>query len=239
MRRNILLSLLLALVTVSVSFSQRTAELPKFFLGASFGTSYSLSDFADTDFRNPDAGFAKNGQKIDLYGGVPLDNRLTLTGVLRYQSFATEIGDLIEAFNTENPGADFVGSTEDWRTYYFLAGLAYRVPIKRKFALFPRFGIGPLLANNPGISLNSPNTSITNNFSRSSKTGFGLGLEIGIGLRTYLGRRFALLPTFTFSGGFVTIQEVVTTTDNVVVTSNYQPVIQSFNLGISLAYRFY
>ena len=105
--------------------------------------------------------------------------------------------------------------------------------------LYPRFGLGPLVANNPGITVNTPNGTITNNFSRSSETGFGLGYEIGIGLRSDLGRHFSLMPTFTFSGGLVTIPDVITTTDNIAVTTDYQPQIQSFNLGLSLAYRFY
>ncbi|MEO1259365.1 MAG: hypothetical protein AAFZ15_11240 [Bacteroidota bacterium] len=50
---------------------------------------------------------------------------------------------------------------------------------------------------------------------------------------------FSLLPTFTFSGGIVTFNDVVTTSDNASVTNDYQPVIQSFNLGLSLGYGFY
>lgn len=211
----------------------------KFYLAASYGTSYSIGDFSDTDIDNPDAGFAQNGYKIDIAAGIPLNKGVFLAGVLRYQNFATEIEDLINDFNAENPGTNFTGSTEDWQTYYFLVGLGYRVNIAKKFNFFPRFGIGPLLASNPGITISAPDATITNNFSRSSETGIGLGLEVGIGLQTNLGKHFTLLPTFTFSGGIVTIPDVTTTTDNVIVISDYQPRIQSFNLGITLGYRFY
>ena len=47
------------------------------------------------------------------------------------------------------------------------------------------------------------------------------------------------MPTFTFSGGLITIPDVIITTDNVSVISDYQPQIQSFNLGLSLAYKIY
>jgi len=146
---------------------------------------------------------------------------------------------LIDIFNVANPGSSFSGSSEDWETYSILVGIAYRVGLSKKLNLFPRIGLGPMVARNPGLSLSAPNATITQNFSRTSETGFGLGYEIGIGLRTDLGRHFALMPTFTFSGGAITIPDVVTTTDNVQVTSDFQPKIQSFNFGLSLAYRFY
>ena len=231
--------LLFASTFFNALYSQNEAQDAKLYIGLSYGTSYSIGNFKDTDISNPDAGFAKNGKKIDLYGGRFLNEKVTLTGTFRYQTYETEIEDLIETYTTENPGANFTGSTEDWKAYYFLVGISYKVNVTPKIGLFPRFGVGPLVANNPGITVNAPNETVTNNFSRSSETGFGIGYEMGIGLRSDLGRHFSLMPTFTFSGGLVTIPEVITTTDNIIATSDYQPQIQSFNLGLSLAYRFY
>jgi len=221
------------------SFAQEEIKLPKFYLGASYGTSYSIGNFKDTDVSNPDAGFAKNGKKLDVYGGRYLNEKLTLTGTFRYQTYETEIEDLIETYNTENPGSNFTGSTEDWKSYYFLVGMAYKVNVTSKFHFFPRFGLGPLFATNPGMTITSPNGSLPNSFIRSSETGFGLGYELGIGLQKDLGKHFSLMPTFTFSGGLVTIPDVITTADNIIITDDFQPRIQSFNAGLSLAYRFY
>lgn len=233
------LTVVLLVLLTSLSVFAQEEQQAKFYLGLSYGTSYSLGDFEDTDITNPDAGFAKDGRKIDVFGGVPLDDKKTIIGIFRYQSFETEVEDIVNSFNDENPGAEFTGSTEDWQTYFLLAGFSYRIKIGSRFGFAPLVAVGPLVATNPGITVNAPNSPLTNNFERSSETGIGLGYEVGIGLRTRLGKRFALLPTFTFSGGFVNINDVITTTDNVVVRSDYQPVIQSFNLGISLGYRFY
>lgn len=227
------------LTTIQGLLGQEELELPKSYLGVSYGTSFPIRDFRDTDVSNPDAGFAKNGRKIDFYGGFFLGERTTLTGALRYQIFETEISDLIDTFNVNNPGFEFSGSTENWQVYYLLVGVAYRVKVGKRLKFFPRIGLGPLVANNPGITLTAPNASNTNNFARSSETGVGLGIELGIGLQTDLGRHFSLLPTFTFSRGHATIPEVNTTTDNVTLIDDYKPVIQSFNLGLSLAYKFY
>lgn len=230
---------ILAVALATSLFAQGQERIPKFYLGLSYGTSYSLGDFADADITNPDAGFAKNGRKIDVFGGFFLDSKTTLTGGFRYQSFETEVEEVIERFKAENPGAEFTGSTEDWQTYSFLVGLAHRVNIGKRFNFFPRLGVGPMWATNPGITIEAPNANITNNFERNSDTGVGLGYEIGVGLQTNLGKRLSLLPTFTFSGGWVTINDVSTTTDNVIIISDYQPAIHSFNLGLSLGYRFY
>ena len=233
-----LIIILLVLIVKQSIFAQEEKP-PKFYLGLSYGTSFSIGDFQDTDIRNPAAGFAKDGRKIDIYGGFFLRDKTTLTGGFRYQSFETEVEDIIERFNFENPGAEFTGSTEDWQTYSFLVGLAYRVNIGKRFNFFPRVGIGPLWATNPGITINAPNSTFTNNFERSSGTGFGLGYEIGIGFQTNLGKHFTLLPNFTLSGGTVSINDILTVTDNIMVNSDYRPMIQAFNLGLSLAYRFY
>ncbi|MEL6976329.1 MAG: outer membrane beta-barrel protein [Bacteroidota bacterium] len=229
------------LVLLGMGFlkAQTDPQNAKFYIGASFGTSFSLGDFKDTDIGNPDAGFADNGTKFDLYGGFYLNDRVTLTGTLRYQTFDADIGGLVQQFSEENPGISFSGSTGNWDVYSLLIGIAYKVNISKKFSVFPRFGMGPMIVNNPGISVSSPDVAITENFNRSSESGFGINFEIGIGLKTNLGKHFALMPAFTYSGGIATIKDVVATTDNITATGDFDARIQSFNLGISIAYRFY
>ena len=229
---------LFVIISFQSAFSQ-TDQDAKFYIGASFGTSYALSDFKDTDINNPDAGFADNGTKLDVYGGFFLNNKVTLTGTFRYQSFDTQIGSLVNDFNADNPSTNFSGTAEDWQVYSVLIGAAYKIPFYKKFALYPRIGIGPMVVNIPGITISSTDAAITQNFSRRSESGFGFGYELGIGLKKDLGKHFSLMPTFTFSGGFATIQNVENTTDNVTITGDFDAKIQSFNLGLSVAYRFY
>ena len=166
---------LFSLISFQSAFSQ-TEQDDKFYIGASFGTSYALSDFKDTDITNPNAGFADDGTKLDIYGGFFLNDKVTLTGTFRRQSFATQIGGLIDDFNTDNPDSNFSGNTEDWQVYSVLIGAAYKIPVYKKFVLYPRIGIGPMVVNNPGITISSTDTAITQNFSRSSESGFGFGL---------------------------------------------------------------
>ena len=211
----------------------------KFYVGASYGRSFSIGDFADTNTDNFDAGFAANGQKIDLYGGFFLDDVWTLTATFRYQSFETEIEEAIEQYTTENPGITFSGNSGEWETYYLLVGAAYKVPLTPKFALYPRVAIGPMWATNPGVSIAADDPTLGQSYSRSSETGLGFGGEIGIGLRKDLGRHFSLMPTFTLSGGFVNYSNVETTRNNVNLVNTYEPMIQSLTLGMSMAYRFY
>lgn len=214
---------------------------PKFYLGGSYGTSFSMGDFEDTDIENPDAGFAKNGNKLDVFGGVFLNDRVTFTALFRYQTFDTDIDNVIRSFNESesDPEVSYAGTTEDWKVYNFLLGFGYKLNINNKFSVSPRFGFGPMWVTTPGLEVAATGEGSTRNFSRTSETGLGIGYEVGIGFRSDLGKHISLMPTFTFSGGWATIENVVTTTNNVSVSRDYQPGVESFNLGVSLAYRFY
>jgi opacity protein-like surface antigen len=229
-----------------VSFSLTTMQAQEkqdqndlVFVGVSYGRAFSMGDFGDTDINNPDAGFAQDGAKLDLYGGYNLTDKTILTATFRYQNFETDIDNLANQVREQNEGINFTASTEDWKVYSLLVGVAYKIPLFKKFSVYPRAAIGPMLVTNPGITITSPDVAITQNFTRSSETGFGLGFEAGIGFKTNLHKRFALMPTFTIAGGWATINDVVNTTDNASVNTDYQANVLSFNLGLSLAYRFY
>jgi len=235
--KNIVLTFLL-LIVCSVLSAQEIDEESKFYIGVSIGTSFSIGDFADTDVNNFESGFAKDGQKIDLFGGMVLNDKIVLIGQFRYESFETDVEEAINQYNALNQATTFTGSADNWQTHYFLLGLAYKIKISQKFALYPRFGVGPLWATNPGVTINSMDPNSNQNFRRSSETGFGFGYDIGIGLRRDFGRRISLMPAFLFSGGSVNTN-VETTINNINVVRNYKPRIQSFTLGLSVAYRFY
>lgn len=212
---------------------------PKFYVGLSYGTSFPVFSFRSSDVTVDNAGFAKDGNKADIYAGYILNEKWILTAGYRYQIFETDVTEAIETFTANNPGFDFSGTTKDWQVSYLLFGFAYRVDITKRFRIYPRFSLGPMMANNPGISIESPNSKITQNFQRSSETGFGIGYELGIGLQTNLGKRFSLMPNFAYCQGQPNIKDVTVTTNNLSTTTDFQPIIQTFNLGLSLAYRFY
>ena len=64
------LILLLFLAPYTVK-AQEAEEMAKFYTGASYGTSYAIGNFRDEEVNNADAGFANNGQKIDLLRKPP------------------------------------------------------------------------------------------------------------------------------------------------------------------------
>ena len=233
------LQYLFCLVAITtVSFTVVNAQ-NKFYLGLSYGRSFPVGDFSDDNLENEDAGFAESGNKFDLYGGYFLDDKWTVTAVFRYQNFQTDLSNLVQQVEINNPGVTYTGSSGDWETYYFLVGISYSLNIANKLKLYPRFGIGPVFAQNPGFSVEAQGNNLLGNVTRSSETGIGLGYELGLGLVRELGRHFALMPTFTFSGGIITINDVVTEFDNTtLLIADYQPNILTFNLGLSLAYRF-
>lgn len=211
----------------------------KFYLGVSYGTSFAVGNFADTDPNNPNAGFADHGRKIDFYAGYFLNKKFTLNGDFRYQFYETNIDNVVNEYNTENPGANLTAESEKWETFYFLVGLSYLQDITKKFHLYPRVALGPMLVSNPAITGVVNTGDGTYNLERSSEVALGLGFEVGVGLRTKLGRHFTLMPTYDFSGGFVSIADVESTNNNISELNDYRPKIRSINLGLSIAYKFY
>ncbi|MBC3846296.1 hypothetical protein H8K90_07890 [Winogradskyella echinorum] len=228
--------------TILVSFLLITtftiAQESKYYLGISYGKSFPLGDFTANDINKSNAGFAESGTKLDVYGGYILSKHITFTFTFRYQNFNTNINALTNGLETNNQGTVFIGNSNSWQIYSLLGGIAYKVSISKKFSLFPRIGFGPMLVSCPQFSIIATNENTYTEINGSSETGIGLGYEFGIGLKRNLGKNFCLMPTFTFSGGFVTISDVDTTVDNAVTTSNYKPKISTFNLGLSLAYKF-
>ncbi|MFL9837001.1 hypothetical protein ABS768_05785 [Flavobacterium sp. ST-75] len=226
--------LVVFLITTKVILAQES----KYYFGISYGKSFPIGNFKDDDIHNSDAGFAENGKKLDIYAGNVLNESVILTFTFRYQTFDTDIDALFKDLETNNQGTSFTGSSDSWQTYYLLTGVAYKVNISEKFSFYPRVGLGPMLVSNPKFSITGTNGNINKEVNRSSKMGIGLGYEFGIGFKRDIGKNLCLIPTFTFSSGFVKISDVETTNDNTVTTSNYKPKILTFNLGLSLAYKF-
>lgn len=229
--------LLLILVVSAFSMNaQNTYNGYRFYLGASYGNNYPLGDFKDTDLNNKDAGFAKRGKKIDIYGGYNLNDNIILTAVYRNQKFDADIEGVLGNLEANNAGKSFTGTAENWNIDYGLIGAAYRVPLSPKFNIYPRAAIGPMFISNPSFNIRSNDNSI--NVARGSESTVGLGYEFGVSLIRNIGRHFILFPSFTFSGGFANISDVTTTTNGGPQTQDIKPKVFTFNLGFSLGYRF-
>lgn len=226
------------IVVFSITTTIVLAQESNYYIGISYGKSFPVGDFKDDDINNSDAGFAESGNKLDVYAGSALSENVTLTLTFRYQTFDTDIDALFKDLETNNQGTNLIGSSDSWQTYYLLTGMEYKVNISEKFSFYPRVGLGPMLVSNPEFSVTATNENTNTEVNRTSETGIGLGYEFGVGFKRDLGKNFCLMPTFTFSGGFVTIPDVDTTVGNEHTTSDYKPKIITFNLGLSLAYKF-
>lgn len=225
-------------IVFSITTTFVLSQESKYYFGLSYGNSFPLGDFAANDSNNSDSGFAESGNKLDVYAGSVLSKSVIFTLTFRYQSFDTNIDELLNSLKATTQGTNFIGSSDSWKAYSLLAGLEYKLNITRNFSLYPRIGLGPMLVSNPQFSITATDENTNTGINRSGETGLGLGYEFGIGLKRNLGKSFSLMPTFTFSGGFVTISDVDTTVNNTSTTSNYKPKIITFNLGLSLAFRF-
>lgn len=222
------------MIAATVVFAQES----KYYFGISHGKSFPLGDFKGDGINNSNSGFAESGKKLDLYAGSALTEKLNFTLIFRYQNFDADITAVVKELETTNEATNFVGSSGAWKIHSFLAGIEYKINMGGKLTFYPRIGLGPMLVSNPEFSITATDKNTDSGINRSSETGFGLGYELGVGLKRDLGKHFCLMPTFTYSGGIVTISDVGMTIDNVNTTSDYRPKIITFNLGLSLAYKF-
>ncbi len=209
------------------------------FIGLSFGASFSVGDFGSTDINNINAGFASNGQKLDLYAGKYIKEKVALLGSFRYQQYQTEIDEVTDALRDENPGLEIEGNSGRWRVYGLLFGVAYKLSLGKRFAIYPRFGLGPIAATSPDLEVSATGGSINTLFARTTKTGAGLGYEVGIGFQTNLGKRLVLMPAVTYGGGWFTIHNITNTINDADLERDFQSRIQSINIGLSLAVRLF
>ncbi len=228
---------LIGFLTIAISTFGQGNNDSKYYLGFSAGSSFPLGDFKDASENNDNAGFAKTGAKFDIYGGYRIKEKIILTGTIRIQNYDIDTDDLINTLEANNPSIDFTDNSDNWNVLYVLAGVAYQMNISEKFAVLPRLSIGPMIINSPDVSVTATNGTSTVDYVRDGESAAGFGYEVGIGLKRDLGKHFALMPTFTFTGGFITL-ESVTRIGGVVVYSEYQPNIITFNMGLSLAYKF-
>jgi len=230
-------TLIVFLTIFKINFAQSPKQAT-FYIGTSIGKSYALGDFIRNDDEILSPEFSDDGLKIDLYGGFFLNEKITLVGALRFQSFDTEVTSLLPLFEDHTTETGVTTHTEDLRFYSLLTGIAYRIPLFKNFEIIPRFAIGPMIVNIPNTQISS-NDSFTQRYSQEQSSGLGINMEFGIGLRRNLGKRFTLLPTFTLSTAYANINNVKTTIDEQTSFNDLNLNFNLFNLGLSLAYRFY
>lgn len=83
-------TILLLLVILGIQKSNAQSKDTKYFIGVSYGKSLPLGDFKDNqvdlDAFGNNSGFAKTGNKFDIFGGYALTKEYGITGLVRYQT---------------------------------------------------------------------------------------------------------------------------------------------------------
>lgn len=233
------LLIIIALVFTSQIYAQENNDDKKYFLGVSYGKSFPLGDFKSTDANGDNSGFAKTGNKFDLFGGYYLDKSYGINALVRYQTYGTNATSLGDELHSLSPNINYAVESTDWKFTSVLVGGFYNVPVSKKMSLHPKAMIGFMFGYSPEIAVSATDGSTTGNLSTESANAAGFAFEFGLGLESKLGKHFALMPTFDFSGGFPSFSDVKTTyASGGSVTRTYNPAILTFNLGLAIAYRF-
>lgn len=240
---RIILFLLVILVN-QVTIAQKKDS--KYFIGLSYGKSLPLGDFKDNkvqlDNLGYSSGFANTGVKFDVFGGYSLNKEYGVTGLIRFQSFSTDANSFAKELNRLSPSVNYEVDSKDWKFASVLGGVYYNFPLTNRMSLQPKCMIGLMYGISPEINVNANDGSNTRVIFVESGNSIGLAYEFGIGLKSKLGNNFALMPTFDFSGAFLSFKNNKTVTNyngsNLYNTRTYNPSILTFNFGLSLAYIF-
>lgn len=240
--------ILLTIISVNLTFAQDKIKETKIFIGFSYGKSFPLGDFKSNDVKltnsyyyfNNNSGFANSGNKFDLFGGYALNNEYGVTGLIRFQTFSTDANSFANELERINPSNNYYVDSNKWMFGSVLGGMYYNYPLTKKLTLQPKGMVGLIFGTSPEINISANDSNNTRVIFVESGNSLGLGFEFGLGLKSKISDNFALMPTFDFSGGFLSFKNNKTVTNNngtySTTTRTYNPSILTFNFGLSLAY---
>jgi hypothetical protein len=240
-----LILLLLLLLSIQTIYSQN--EEPKYFIGLSYGKSFPLGDFKDNDVDlnsfGKNSGFANTGTKFDFNAGYHIKKNYGAAAVIRYQSFSTDANSFAVELNNISPSVDYKVDSKNWQFTSAYVGMFYVFPITKRISILPKGLIGFMYGTSPEINVDATNQGNTRVISIESGNSFGFAYEIGIGLKSKLGKHFALMPSFNLSNGFLSFKnnKTVYTPEggtSTTYTRTYNPSLLTFNIGLAFAYLF-
>jgi hypothetical protein len=242
--RKIIIFKLMLLININLIAQKKDS---KYFIGVSYGKSFPLGDFKDNkidlDAFGNNSGFAKTGKKIDIFGGYYLNKEYGITGLIRHQTYSTDATSFEQELNRINTTINYSADSKDWAFTSLLGGLFYNYPITKRISIQPKGMIGLMFGSSPEINVKATNSSNTRVVNIESGNSAGMAFEFGIGLKSQLSKRFALMPTFDFSGGLLSFsnrKSFYTNSSGIIYTytKTYYPEILTFNFGLAVAYTF-
>ncbi len=122
--KKMIISLNLIFLAISV-FSQETR---KGLIGISLGPSIPLSDYADNDGENEDAGFAMTGLHLNFNFSYKFNENLGVAALWAGNAHPVDVDEMVNVFWSIDPSLNWELETEAWSSGALMGGLLVSFP---------------------------------------------------------------------------------------------------------------
>ena len=225
------------------------SDHPKAFAGIAVGAAFPQSSFAGTEFEKNDQGYAQNGNYLEVNAGYRFMNNLGGVIMFRGQRHEYDVQTQANQLASEYPGNTIKVESEQWTRTGVMIGLNGILPLgpEKRTALELKGMIGSMKAVIPEQTLRASNANEWEeiNFAEADNSAFAY--LAGIALRYNISPRFALSVTGDYLSSEHTFDVTVSSrysgpagssealTENAAFTQK----IETINVGLGLAYRFF
>jgi hypothetical protein len=175
------------------------------YVSFSIGPSIPLGNFASNDIKNPNAGFANTGSKIEINGGFALMKSVDLALKLFYSGNSYDVQSLTNSLKSQYPGTSWTTTGRNWDIFGGMIGLSYSYPFRNKFVGDFKFQTGFMQSSVPQMIITGSNgTKITD----SKRSASSLVYQISAGGHYPVGRLVDLVGSLEYLSSSPTFSNV-------------------------------
>ncbi len=231
--KNFLITLAIALLTSSNSFSQ-----DKGYIGISLGPSIPIGEYASRDASNKSAGWATTGAIFDISFAYKLGQNFGVTGLLRGQANGID-NDAYASELSNQAGGNWTVDSKAWSIGGFMFGAYGSFPISDKVSFDTRAMIGFLSATSPELNVTLNGSGGLAWFKQSSVSATSFSYLIGGGFKFDVGNKICLLANLDYLGAKPEFRyvEVTSSAGGAPQKSTFSQGFGSINFGFGIGLR--
>jgi opacity protein-like surface antigen len=205
--KKMILSLSLIFLTIGV-FSQETK---KGLIGISIGPSFPLSDYANNDGENEDAGFAMTGLHLNFNFSYKFNDYLGIAALWTGNAHPVDVDKMVDVFWSVDPYLNWEVKSEAWSSGALMGGLFASIPYDNGYFDLKAL-IGYSSSTIPIIDVTASDGSSSINLRQNEASALAFAINLGAGLRYNVSDKIAMTINMDY---FMTKPEfeVATTSD--------------------------
>jgi opacity protein-like surface antigen len=217
----------------STAFSQETR---KGLIGISLGPSIPLSEYADNDGDNEDAGFALTGLHLNFNFSYKFNENLGVAALWTGNAHPVDVDEMVDLFWSIDPSLNWEVESEAWSSGALMGGLLVSFPSDQvDFDI--KALIGYSTSTIPNIDVTASDGFSIATIKQNEASTLAFAVNLGAGLRYNVSEKIALTLNLDY---FSTKPEFeVSTTSNFGASSNddIEQQMNMMNISFGIGYR--